>query len=112
MPSVVRDKEVATTEKNGQNGQGGATPARRFHSRTSVTRNLSRSQEAPSTELLGNSTYLTRFIRSMTDTLNENESNIEAYTATIEEKNSASADGGPRSRVCARETLRETPHRH
>jgi hypothetical protein len=27
-------------------------------------------------------------------------------------KNSASADGGPRSRVCARETLRSAPHRH
>ena len=26
--------------------------------------------------------------------------------------NSASADGGPRSRVCARETLRSAPHRH
>ena len=25
---------------------------------------------------------------------------------------SASADGGPRSRVCARETLRSAPHRH
>ena len=28
------------------------------------------------------------------------------------ECNSASADGGPRSRVCARETLRSAPHRH
>ena len=28
------------------------------------------------------------------------------------EKISASADGGPRSRVCARETLRSAPHRH
>ena len=64
---------------------GGATPARRFHSRTTVTRNLSRSQEAPSTELLGNSMYLTRFIRSMTNTLNEQESKIEASIATIEE---------------------------
>ena len=27
-------------------------------------------------------------------------------------KISASADGGPRSRVCARETLRSAPHRH
>ena len=27
-------------------------------------------------------------------------------------ENSASADGGPRSRVCARETLRSAPHRH
>ena len=26
--------------------------------------------------------------------------------------NSASADGGPRSRVCARETLCSAPHRH
>ena len=28
------------------------------------------------------------------------------------EKISASADGGPRSRVCARETLSSAPHRH
>ena len=27
-------------------------------------------------------------------------------------RNSASDDGGPRSRVCARETLRSAPHRH
>ena len=27
-------------------------------------------------------------------------------------KISASADGGPRSRVCARETLHSAPHRH
>ena len=27
-------------------------------------------------------------------------------------KISAHADGGPRSRVCARETLRSAPHRH
>ena len=27
-------------------------------------------------------------------------------------KKSASADGGPRSLVCARETLRSAPHRH
>ena len=30
----------------------------------------------------------------------------------ITKKNSAHADGGPRSRVCARETLRSAPHRH
>ena len=29
-----------------------------------------------------------------------------------EKEISASADGGPRSRVCARETLRSAPHRH
>jgi hypothetical protein len=31
---------------------------------------------------------------------------------TINIEISASADGGPRSRVCARETLRSAPHRH
>ena len=30
----------------------------------------------------------------------------------VEEEISASADGGPRSQVCARETLRLAPHRH
>ena len=43
------------------------------------------------------------------DTLEENieeEKHKEVYQI------SASADGGPRSRVCARETLRSAPHRH
>ena len=38
-----------------------------------------------------------------------------AISFTIRQKRwkiSASADGGPRSRVCARETLRSAPHRH
>ena len=75
MPLVVRDEEVAgpDKEKNGPDGQGGARPARRFLTRTTVTRNPSQSPEALSTELLGNSTYLTRFIRQMTNTLNEQE---------------------------------------
>ena len=37
------------------------------------------------------------------------------YFWLVEEEcvdNSAHADGGPRSRVCARETLRSDPHRH
>ena len=38
--------------------------------------------------------------------------NIETSVALCHKINSASADGGPRSQVCARETLRETPHRH
>ena len=33
---------------------------------------------------------------------------LEIISSTI----SASADGGPRSRVCARETLRSAPHQH
>ena len=87
MPSVVRDKEVARPEKekNGQDGQGGARPARRFLTRTTVTRNPSQSPEALSTELLGNSKNLTRFVRTMTNTLNEQESKIEASVATMEE---------------------------
>ena len=35
-----------------------------------------------------------------------------ADDANDNQEDSASADGGPRSRVCARETLRSAPHRH
>ena len=89
MPSVVRAKQVTGPDKeeNGQDGQGRAKPTRRILSKTTVTKgHLSRSPEPLSTELLGNSSYLTRFIRSMADALNENESKTEAYIATIEEE--------------------------
>ena len=87
MPLVVRDEEVARpdNETNGPDGQGGARSARRFLTRTTATRNPSQSPEALSMELLGYSKNLTRFVRTITNTLNEQESKIEASIATIEE---------------------------
>jgi hypothetical protein len=45
------------------------------------------------------------------DTDGQGDRDVEAPIQSIKtEENSASADGGPRSRVCARETLRSDPH--
>ena len=45
--------------------------------------------------------------------LHQNEEKTEIEMSHCDRKrNSAIADGGPRSRVCARETLRSAPHRH
>ena len=42
----------------------------------------------------------------------ENTEEVPKELIKLESENSASADGGPRSRVCARETLRSGPHRY
>ena len=79
MPSVVRDEEGAGPGKK-ENEQD-----RRLLARATITRNPSQSPKALSTELLGNSKNLTRSVRAMTNTLNEQESKIEASIAAIEE---------------------------
>jgi hypothetical protein len=87
MPSVVRDEEVAEPgeKENEQDGQGGERQNGRFLARATVTRNPSQSPKALSTELLGNSKNLTRSVRTMTNTRDEQELKIEASIATIEE---------------------------
>ena len=50
-------------------------------------------------------------IRTKTDILKDLTERAEMMLEQAE-KISASADGGPCSRVCARETLRSAPHRH
>ena len=48
------------------------------------------------------------------DSVDKSKSAFDSTQLVVQEKkkNSASADGGPRSRVCARETLCSAPHRH
>ena len=58
-------------------------------------------------------TDVTFQIMGLEDLDNQNGQEKEVMLGEVHgHKISASADGGPRSRVCARETLRSAPHRH